>query len=563
MYNIFIFIISFYFLLVSVLGYGNLFKKFVLNNIDFDENLDVLTGFYGLTFLTLISLITSFVFEHNFYHNTILHLIGFLYFCFNNLKKNKKYLKNIFFISIFCISILLISKTHDDFSYYHFPFTKYLTENHVIFGMGNLNLGYNFLSSLFFLNSTFYLPFIELYSFHFSSIFCLIFFNYFILIKIYSKQTHKFFLYIYLLTFVFFNVSFNRLAEYGMDKAGQLIIVLVVIKLFEIIISTKEENKLKNLLLLIPLIGLCVSIKTYFLSYILLSLSVFLINKNFIINLKNIIYSKSFLAFLIILFATFSHQFIATGCLISPLPYFCFGDTFEWGKSLADVEELSIWLEQWSKAGAGPNFRVEDRLNYIKNFNWLSHWYEKYFVIKFIDQIAILFVSFLILLFTLTKLQFSKNKINFKKEMILFYTILIIIFFIWFNNHPTLRYGGYSIFYLIVAFPISSFLFKLEHKQNSLIRINAIIIFVVLIVNTKNLLRINDEINRGDVYEYKNFPYFSLKDKEYKFKNFDSGLTVFFAHHCWNTPSPCGSGSLYETLKIKKKMGYYFIYLTR
>ena len=33
----------------------------------------------------------------------------------------------IFFISVAVFSALLISKTHDDFSYYHLPFTKYLT----------------------------------------------------------------------------------------------------------------------------------------------------------------------------------------------------------------------------------------------------------------------------------------------------------------------------------------------------------------------------------------------------------------------------------------------------
>ncbi len=62
------------------------------------------------------------------------------------------------------LSALLISKTHDDFSYYHLPFTKYLTEQKIIFGMGNLGHGYKLISSLFFLNSTFYLPFLEYFS---------------------------------------------------------------------------------------------------------------------------------------------------------------------------------------------------------------------------------------------------------------------------------------------------------------------------------------------------------------------------------------------------------------
>ena len=123
-----------------------------------------------------MSLFTSFFFKHNFYHNIIVHLIGVFYFFYFPLKKYQNFIEIIIYISIFLIPILLISKTHDDFSFYHYPFTKFLTEHRIIFGMGNINTGYNFLSSLFFLNSTFYLPLIKLYSFHFTIISFLLFF---------------------------------------------------------------------------------------------------------------------------------------------------------------------------------------------------------------------------------------------------------------------------------------------------------------------------------------------------------------------------------------------------
>ena len=442
MNNLLIFILSFYFCLISVLAYGNLFQKIFLDKKIISNNINIYTGFYGLMFLTMISLFTSYFIQHNFYHNIALHGFGFFYFFFSKFKAKKIFYKHIFYISIFLISVLLISKTHDDFSYYHFPFTKFLTENHIIFGMGHLNLGYNFLSSLFFLNSTFYLPYIGLYSFHFSAIFFLIFFNYFLLKQIFSINTHHFFKYFYLLTFMFFNVSFNRLAEFGMDKGGQLLIVLLIIKLFEIIISKKIKNKTDQVLLLVPLLGLCISTKTYFLTYILMSFSIFLINKKFIENIKYILLSRSFVSFCLILVFTFSHHFISTGCLISPLPYSCFENVFSWAKSIEDVKGLSIWLEQWSKAGAGPNFRIKNELDYIKDFNWVSNWFQKYFLIKFLDQIAILLTAILLILIYLKKFTISNNKIYFKKEFFIFYFLLIIIFYIWFTNHPTLRYGG-------------------------------------------------------------------------------------------------------------------------
>ena len=559
MINIIIFILSFYFCLISVLAYGNFFQRIFLAKKNINGNIDVYTGFYGLMFLTLISLITSYFVQHNYYHNIILHGLGFIYFFFSNFRNNKKFYKYIFYISIFLFSILLISKTHDDFSYYHLPFTKFLTEHHVIFGMGHLNLGYNFLSSLFFLNSTFYLPLIGFYSFHFSIIFFLIFFNYFLLKNIFLNKTHEFFKFFYFLTFIFFNISFNRLAEFGMDKPGQLLIVILIIKLFEIIIITEQKKKLDQILLLLPLFGLCISIKTYFLTYLLLSFSIFLLNKKFLENLKFIFFSRSFFFFILILVSIFSHHFISTGCIISPLPYLCFEDHFSWARSIDDVRGLSIWLEQWSKAGAGPNFRVNDVLSYIKDFNWVSNWYKKYFIIKFLDQIGILLLSIFLILLFFKKFTTSNNKIFFKKEFLIFYFFIIIIFYVWFTHHPTLRYGGYSIFYLLIAFPISIIFYKLKNKDDYLKKFKFFIIFIFLIINIKNFNRIKNEIDREDIYSFKDFPFFSVHKKNFTKKKYETGLTVYSAHHCWATPSPCGNISDFNNLRLHKKKGYNFI----
>ena len=561
MNNLFIFILSFYFCLISVLAYGVLFEKIFIKKVDVNENISIYTGFYGLMFLTLISLFTSYFVKHDFYHNIIMHGIGFLYFFFSVLNKNKIYCKYIFYISIFFILVLLISKTHDDFSYYHFPFTKFLTENHIIFGMGNLNLGYNFLSSLFFLNSTFYLPFINLYSFHFSAVFFLIFFNYFLLKEAFSDKTHLFCKYLYFITFAFFNVSFNRLAEFGMDKSGQLLIVILVIKFFEITVLSDKKDKISQILQLLPLLGLCISTKTYFLTYLLLSLSILMINNKFLENIKLILFSRAFLSLFLILLFTFSHHFISTGCLISPLPYLCFGDNFNWAKSIEDVRGLSIWVEQWSKAGAGPNFRIGDELNYIQNFNWVSHWFEKYFLIKFLDQIAILSVSVILIFIFFKRLTLSNNKIFFKKKLFFFYSLLLIIFYIWFTHHPTLRYGGYSSFYLVISFPVAIIFYKFKDRDRYLKKFKFFIIFIILIVNIKNFIRISNEFERKDLYSFKNFPFFAILDKEYTEKKFKTGLTLYNAHHCWATPSPCGNFG--DQIIVYKKKGYNFIQLLK
>ena len=138
MTSILIFIISFYFLLFSTIGYGIFFYNFCFGNDKNSYAKSIYIGFYGLFSITLISLITSIFLAHTFIHNLLLHFFGVALLFFTKADYKFKYLKFITLISIFVFSALLISKTHDDFSYYHLPFTKYLTEHNIIFGMGIL-----------------------------------------------------------------------------------------------------------------------------------------------------------------------------------------------------------------------------------------------------------------------------------------------------------------------------------------------------------------------------------------------------------------------------------------
>ena len=557
--NLFIFIVAFYFCLFSVIGFGELFQKIVFSKIkNYSFNLEF-NGFYGLFGLTLVSLITSIFLAHNFIHNSILLSFGFFYFFFSDIYKNKRYIKNIFIISVLVFSALLISKTHDDFSYYHLPFTKYLTEHHIIFGMGHLNLGYNFISSLFYLNSIFYLPFIKFYSFHFSVLFFLIFFNYYLLKNIFYSNKKEIIKFLLILTFCFFNLSFNRIAEYGTDKAGQLLITLIVISLINLILFEKKKDKINQILFLIPLIALCISLKTYFLSYLLLGFVVFLIDKNYLQNIYKLLFSKSFLSFILILTLFYLHHFISTGCIISPIPSTCFGSYYDWSIKLNKVEELSKWVELWAKGGAGPTFRIEDPNLYIQNLNWVSNWFDVYFKKKFLDQILILLSCSIVVIFLFRKFQFENLKIkNLEKFYIVFiYFILIVIFCFWFFKHPTLRYGGYSIFFLVFIVPLMTLAYLLKVEKKNLHKKKLIlVIFVFMVFNLKNFNRINNEFNRDDHYKFDNFPFFALKEKKYLSFNLNN-LTLYSAHHCWATPSPCGQ--INEKITTYKKGSYFFI----
>ena len=560
MSNFIIFFLFFYVLLISVLGYGLLFQNLCFGNVkNMNDERAIYTGFYGLFLLTFISLISSLFVPHDFTHNTLLHLFGFLLFIILKAENKKEYLKIIFLISLFTISALLISKTHDDFSYYHLPFTIYLTEQKVIFGMGQLLHGYKFLSSLFFLNSTFYLPFIEYFSFHFTLLFFLIFFNFFLLKEIFSKNIHEVTKFLYLFAFAFFNLSFNRIAEYGTDKAGQLLIVILIIKIFQFTCFNKNKMEFNNILYLIPLLGFCISLKTYFLPYVLIGLTLVLLNIKFIKMLKVICYSRSFFILLISLSIYFFHHFISTGCIISPISITCFGDNLNWAYSSASYERLSTFLEQWAKAGARVDFKVNDPLTYIQNFNWVSTWLDHYFYGKVTDQLLILTSTFLATLLLFKNLKLKKKFFILNKKILFFYSIILVIFFIWFTEHPTLRYGGYCIVFLTLSIPLSLIYQKLENKDFFKKRLKFLVVLVLVIFNFKNFNRINDELVRTDYYKFDNFPFFAIPEKEYFTETTPSGLTIYKTNgHCWSTPSPCTQSVGKFYFEIEKKNGYYF-----
>ena len=101
--------------------------------------------------------------------------------------KNKNLIKNLkLSIVIFLLLFisLLIEKNHDDFPYYHFSYTYQLTQDSLGFGIGKLNHGFRTPSSIFYLNSLFYLPLADYYLFNFSVIYILGFANIILLKKI-------------------------------------------------------------------------------------------------------------------------------------------------------------------------------------------------------------------------------------------------------------------------------------------------------------------------------------------------------------------------------------------
>ena len=139
------------------------FCRKITNKSFTSKNLGYL-GLTGVFFLVVYSYFSSLFIGHNLIHNSLLLGFGFVIFL---IKSN--YFKNIFFKDYYFLFVifgillvgLFIYKTHDDFSYYHFQYSYYLTQQKSVIGLGNFDLGLRTPSSVFYLNSIYYLPIIK------------------------------------------------------------------------------------------------------------------------------------------------------------------------------------------------------------------------------------------------------------------------------------------------------------------------------------------------------------------------------------------------------------------
>ena len=509
--------LSFYYWIIifSILGYGLLFNQICLKSSESDIGY---LGINGIFILTLISYISSFIIPHTELFNSVLLSIGLINLVINRneiiIKNNIKYLIIVFIIlNIF----ILVSKNHDDFPYYHFPYTHLLTEYSNMIGLGNFNHGFRTHSSIFYLSSLFNLPFSNFYLFHLSPVLFMGFVNIIFFNKISLTLQSKeklFILYFSLLSLIFINVFFYRLAEHGTDRSAMILIIITVIEIFYLINIKKNINKSSFLKLLI-LITLIISLKTFYILYALLLIPVILYLKEnkvpLIFFFKNIVIYLCMAMFISLI----AVNFFNTGCMLYPVKVLCF-ESFSWSIPLNEVEQMNNWYQQWAKAGANPDYRVENPELYIKNFNWVSNWIDKYFFNKVSD--FLLGLSFLSL--TVFLMFFSKKTQKIKK--LKFWNIYIVIIFLtveWFYLLPTLRYGGYHLIALLMFIPLSIYISKYSISSKLLKnKVYFLIFLTILVFFSRNVSRL---INEYEIYNYNVFnnAYFRISDKNFKIFN--------------------------------------------
>jgi hypothetical protein len=527
--NFFIFVIYYVLIIISIIGYGLYFLR--LFKIKFDFINFGYSGLFGIYILILYSYFSNLFIPHNETHNLIVLFIGLILFFYSIKKEFLLYKSEIIFSSLvfallFCA--LFQAKNHDDFQYYHFSYTYYLTQQSFYIGVGKFNHGFKTPSSIFYINSLFFLPYAKFYLFNFFSLFILGFANIILLKKIHNFFKFRFVKYtklnfihfLSLLSFVFINIFFYRLSEYGTDRAAMILIFLFIIELLNFI--NLKINKNFNLFYIYLLGALIISFKAFYILYIIFIIPLFYFifkkNKNYTKTLFFLFYNKYFVFFLILFFFILFTYFINTGCLIYPISFTCF-DGISWAIPSMKVQAMNDWYELWSKGGAAPNFRIENPEEYIKNFNWITNWIDIYFFNKVSD--FLLGVLFLIIIFLICFRGpfLKKNKIKIDKNLYLVYLIIIVLGIEWFYNHPALRYGGYHIIALLLFIPLSVKLSSLNITLKKFTKISSLLIFITLTVFiSRNINRIINEI---EFYDYRPIKetYYSVNNEHFRIQN--------------------------------------------
>ena len=517
--NLFLYLSFYTLILFSIVGYGNIFHNLFFKNEKI--NLGYL-GFFGIFFLLIISYVLNIFIPLSAYTNVLILLIGLVSFL--NFFYRKFYEMKINFFIIGIIFLLLIvfilsAKNHDDFPYYHFAYIQLITKFSNSLGLGLFNHGFRTPSSIFYLSSLFYLPKAGYSLIHLAPVFFLGFSNYIFINKIYLNLKNKENFYIILLSLsslALANIFFYRMAEHGTDRSAQIIILIIFIELLQLINLKKINVSLLNKILI--LITITISLKAFYLIYAILLIPIVYYQKKKISFLIEFFRNKIFYLCLCLFFLVILTNFFNTGCLIYPLSFTC-NEKLIWAISLEQVDAMNNWYQLWSKGGATPSGGVQNSDFYVQNFNWVSNWINVYFFNKVLDYL--LGLLFLALIFFLAFFNW-KDKTSFinKRKYLILYLIVFILFYEWFYNHPALRYGGYHLIILLIFLPFSLFIEKkIIFNQNLIKKVNVILAIIVLVFLSRNILRINKEIDVYSFNFYKNASYNKIFENHNHYKN--------------------------------------------
>lgn len=527
-------LLNFYFFYIliffSIVGNGFFLSRFVNYN-----NNNIFTNFFlALPFLLLLSFFIYYLIGVNKIFNIVILVYG-LFFFFKKVKLDK----NFFYLILYLFVLfpgLIISKSHDDFTLYHFQYLNELVNFPIKIGMGNLDIRYSYSSMFTFIQALFFFPYFNFNFFHVPSY--LLFVSLIGYLFSTFNQEDKFSVNFFkILLSIFLLVKFNRLSEFGYDFIGQFILIFI----FFLIINRNH----KEIFFIIYLFIFAVIIKAN--NLIFAPILLYLFNKsNFLYFLKNI--TKNYLIILIslLLFMSFIlNNLFNSGCLIYFLTKTCVNSSFiSWGINPIDLNIFFNDVELWTK---GFHRRVVD-LNmepeiYIKNFNWLKNWFLIHFFYKIFEFLLLFLIFLSLFLFFFIK---KKNIISvYNKYFFSLFLFSSLVLILWFIKIPQFRFG----FAYILIFIISSFLFffnlKVSFNKKSYFYL---FFFTLLIFNFLNINRIYLHLKSDHEHKFKNFPWINLQSRNFvniKDKDgFDYYKPPESGSSCFNIKTICSENNI-------------------
>ena len=112
--------------------------------------------------------------------------------------------------------------------------------------------------------------------------------------------------------------------------------------------------------------------------------------------------------FLLIPFLIFiAKNLLGTGCIIYPMEISCI-NSISWTNN-DGARELSVLAETFNKSWSNYKGNLSE-IDYVKNFNWVSGWINRYFFFKVTDFLfGLLFLSIVFLTTFYSKIRIKKN----------------------------------------------------------------------------------------------------------------------------------------------------------
>ncbi len=499
-YEYFLCLVFFFIILATTQGYGIFLKEIILDKKIILNQSEI--GIIGFFFLLILSILTHFFIPLSSYSNSIIVLIGIIFYIIN-LKYfwsvNIKY----FFPIIIFLSILSFSfEYHSDYFWYHLPYINLLANNKIIFGSSNLNDFFGYGHGWLDIMAIFNLPIFESYFTSFVSIIFITYYIYF-LISLFQYSKDDILKTWSLLCLIFFFLQYPLLKDYGAEIHMNLLYVMICLNIY--LFYYRAENKENYFLLIIFLTTFVFFLRLNAIIFLPLILLFFTLNYKYLFNFFNN-RVKLFLFFLVSIVLLILKNIIISGCIAYPIYFTCF-DNFSWGTGFNQAYERFQMLSAQSK---GYLLYVVYEKNYetIYNFyqfaksenfispneylnqigNWLIYWLKYEHDKERIGNIILILFSVIIF----TRAFHFKSLIIFENLKIIKNNFwLIILFFLpiisYFILLPQGRYGGFGIFFILFSFITSILIINKSDKNYAVLTILSISIVYFIFKNYDNI----------------------------------------------------------------------------